>query len=522
MTHSKAASIIESLVSTFNKSGDPGDVLIKYAQDNQLAPAQLERLCQVFNTAKTVSYMKKSASRGGTFSLIPVDEVIEKYTSYQAPGATVKKASHVSVNHDVYRVPNLKAMFNDEDGSVKSASAFVGDEFTTSLREIAERSARLEAEKNDKLFIQGVEDYMGNVRDEISESMKKLAHEVYLNPSLYSAWERDSLSCENANEQALAHIAWQLGKEYSMVQYDRFPMEKKASVKITRDTTGKLDLITELESKITEYLECESMLKEAADEEEEDDGEPFTDEDIARATLGAESQDFDPKGYVHYGPPKSNPKITKSKEPAKGEPAPEKKDWRSALGATPEPRQGPPIPDEVNPQSGVGPAPSNVRFTDTDAQHERRATPAPKTDFDPALKKLDKGVEWLDSKTTPAYEWLKRRMSTPAGGMDKRRMAIDGTRSDLQKALLLQKAILTDPILSEADPDRVVSIYNSLASANPALMADPNLMSYTLREAIQYDGVAPHTYDQLVDINKKQTQSEVEQQKLDEKKYKIG
>lgn len=61
---------------------------------------------------------------------------------------------------------------------------------------------------------------------------------------------------------------------------------------------------------------------------------------------------------------------------------------------------------------------------------------------------------------------------------------------------------MQDPVISAHTPSTVVSIYNSLAQVNPGMMRDKNVAKFALREALQYEGVTPHTYGQMVEIDK--------------------
>src|ERR1019366_5228122 len=58
---------------------DPEQSILKFASTNNLAPAQVEMLGQLFNTAKTLSHLEKSASRGASFPIIDVPKMVSSY-----------------------------------------------------------------------------------------------------------------------------------------------------------------------------------------------------------------------------------------------------------------------------------------------------------------------------------------------------------------------------------------------------------------------------------------------------------
>ena len=57
------------------------EVFLKFANEKNLAPALLEKLGQVYNTAKTVNYLDKSAAkRGSSFEILDVSDMLETYS----------------------------------------------------------------------------------------------------------------------------------------------------------------------------------------------------------------------------------------------------------------------------------------------------------------------------------------------------------------------------------------------------------------------------------------------------------
>jgi len=57
-------------------------VLVKYASDRNLSPAQLERIGQVYNIAKTLNFMDKSANRGDSFRVLDTNKMMSDFTSF--------------------------------------------------------------------------------------------------------------------------------------------------------------------------------------------------------------------------------------------------------------------------------------------------------------------------------------------------------------------------------------------------------------------------------------------------------
>jgi hypothetical protein len=105
--------------------------------------------------------------------------------------------------------------------------------------------------------------------------------------------------------------------------------------------------------------------------------------------------------------------------------------------------------------------------------------------------------------------------------VNKRQKEVDIAADDVGRVTELQRLLLTDPIIGEADPDSVVSLYNTLAKANPEIVKDKNLLRFALREALQYDAVPLHTYKDLISMGKDRASTQDMTQKLEDRRYSI-
>jgi hypothetical protein len=102
-----------------------------------------------------------------------------------------------------------------------------------------------------------------------------------------------------------------------------------------------------------------------------------------------------------------------------------------------------------------------------------------------------------------------------------RQQEIDVAADDVGRVTELQRLLLTDPIIGEADPDTVVSLYNTLSRANPDIVKDKNLLRFALREALQYDAVPLHTYKDLISMGKDRADMQEKTKRLEDLKYTI-
>lgn len=58
---------------------DPADAILKFAEERDLSVAQVEGLGQLFNTAKTIAHLEKSANRGDSFGIVDVPALLDRF-----------------------------------------------------------------------------------------------------------------------------------------------------------------------------------------------------------------------------------------------------------------------------------------------------------------------------------------------------------------------------------------------------------------------------------------------------------
>jgi hypothetical protein len=85
---------------------------------------------------------------------------------------------------------------------------------------------------------------------------------------------------------------------------------------------------------------------------------------------------------------------------------------------------------------------------------------------------------------------------------------------------MLQRLLLTDEVLADADPERVAEIYNTFRATMPALAADPNVMRVALRSALQHDGIAPFDVKGFLDTQLAAQRMDMNRRQLNDTLYK--
>lgn len=87
------------------------------------------------------------------------------------------------------------------------------------------------------------------------------------------------------------------------------------------------------------------------------------------------------------------------------------------------------------------------------------------------------------------------------------------TLENMERQLLLQELIMTDPILSRANPQKVAKAYEQILRLSPQVSKEKEVVRAMLRQAVATQAVAPHDADQWTkldtDILKRKVQSDL-------------
>jgi hypothetical protein len=454
MEHFTAIKVIENLAQDINLTQDPKNVLIKYAEDKNLSPAELERLGQVYNSAKTLSHLEKSANRGDTYNVLDIEDLVKTYMGHTKEATVIKQASTSVIKGG--KLPNLFNVESLEKAASEETSEF-GSIFLDKMPNYERESAMQ--------FLYELPDTIHELKGSIQKSANHIARSFYLeNINLKDTLEkvaRDSAASSNKNSDAILFVAKKavnyFGEE---IQPD---LEKYASAKVVKDTTGWLNQFSELQESIDLLQELSEIAKSAAAGTLE-----FVGGEPAVVDLG----DFG------LGSRKKNKDLPLAE----------------TVGTGPD--------GTVIPPSETSPADSARSSAILDyliAKEIAKNTPADvETSKDVDLRALDALKNLADN----SFESLvAKQFNIPAVNRGYTAAKVDKRTSSIEAAATIHE-LMQDPVISAHSPQMVVSLYNSLSQVNPTMMRDKNVAKFALREALQYEGVTPHTYAQLAGIEK--------------------
>jgi hypothetical protein len=549
MNHQAIIEQLSVLAPKLKAAESPEAVLVKYASDRNLSPAQLERIGQVYNIAKTLNFMDKSANRGDSFRVLDTQKMMSDFTAFKpkqekeatnntdwnnwfdAPlskaasssnpddinswiDSTEKSAKIVEEDgkYTVYSedgdkrlskpgtkeeavkrlrqveyfkkhkkantVPNLLAMANDseyasaETSEVASLPKTASEQIKNELRE--EAAFRFEMETSKQIM------------DDAAEEARKIASELLemhrVNPLPFAAMEHDAYYCSEdtvGTKAATEFVAnFFKGKGWNLERHDF----SKGMPKLARDRHNILPLFNSL----LDQLELHKSAAVYAEEFEK----------LMRTWNGAERR-------------RRNKVDTDIDFP------------QSERG-----RRGDQESDINFPESEKGRRPSIIDLISDGKNKEQSSSKADSAADLLAAKEITKGLASMYDPSTysnkATQDYISNILKVPeTSSTNKRQKNVDIASDDVSRVTELQRLLLTDPIIGEADPDTVVSLYNTLAKANPEIVRDKNLLRFALREALQYDAVPLHTYKDLISMGKDRADMQEKMQKLEDRKYSI-
>lgn len=122
MTQHQLINKLQDIMPEIVETKNPRAAMLNCAKKNNLSAAQLEKLGHVFNTYKTLVGLDKQASRGASFSIVDVPDMVAEYSTYtpSEPKTKAQKDVHAQIN----------AWMNDADSASKSAAMEWAECFT--------------------------------------------------------------------------------------------------------------------------------------------------------------------------------------------------------------------------------------------------------------------------------------------------------------------------------------------------------------------------------------------------------
>ncbi len=524
MQHDQIIKTLEGLIPKGVEQG-PENVLLKYASDNNLAPAQLERLAQMYNVAMTLNFMDKSANRGGSFNVIDVPDLLSKFTD---PVASKEAAlpDEWSAWFDNTSMNKAASAFREADNADDFIALARGTNTTTNdivFNEAYEKYAtvtsagfweglaeeattRFELDSVNQMIYDAEEDFR-KVAHTIEDLVRTGADFQEMAIEAQSLYKADGVKAANALHNYLKHTGL-VGDSCS-----------RGAVRIIKDTWKSESLFKEAAEALSKIASARNYLefcKESAGQLDNSLGNAFD------AASKGKSKNSKP---VKDKPKKDKPEKDKPKGPKRAGPEPDTSNTPQKGGG------GPP----KNPRrlTGTGEAtPTGAALDVSMFDTPLGKGPAASDEEGDATKTLmdlagaaREGIQGITDPETytqgMGFDTHLQKLKGLGSGVNKTQKGIDQALSDAQGVTTVQRLMMTDPIISKADPELVVSLTNTLAKASPQVRNDPNLLRMALREAIQYEAIPMHTFKDLIEMEQRSQATRDLKQKNEDAAYKI-
>jgi hypothetical protein len=413
MAHQKQViSWLEELVPEIKRTRDPEATMLKFATDRNLSPAQLEKLAQVYNTAKTINFLEKSANRGDRFHVVDASALVAKYASAAPADAGVKSDvnewcfKEASTSLAKFPEPSVKAASEAEEHSVVVDS---------SRRVVRSHLAEQELFQRNKA---AHDEMLYNARADAAEKLASVVENLrkdYLTD--FSAVERDALFANPSCKEACDLVAERL-KRHGAVK-----RASDAGGRRLLPQTGHHCGIVELQGLLEVSKEASRMHAEF----------------MKTATVGTAAGTGTSAGLGNQNPQKprsSNPKPDKPGKPSGG--------------------------------SGGG----------------------GKDDEDPlGLVQLIRDARAPNLSPDPAGLVGNMLSDVLSGRKNRAQEKVDSAADDDRASAVISTLMFSDPIISQAEPEEVISLANSIRNYAPELATDVNAMRAELREKLQMGSI---------------------------------
>jgi hypothetical protein len=464
--------LIDEIAPEIRKNRDPEGTILKFANEKNLAPALVQSLGQLFNTAKTLAFMEKSANRGASFPLLDVDKMVEKYTAVphtKSASKNLMAATESAYDHFGFDTPSksLAACFKDVPGLKIEDEQVYSEEPVKSASSDTRQALRSESET--RHLIDTLTQAKADFEQDARELLMKSAQQIKQAGLSFEKIEQDALWVHgDIIKPATALLASYCSAEHIKVARARDAGENR----LVRDN---LDLIKNLE------LVSDCLFKIAA-----------TDEMMAA---------------TRKLPDSANPV-----DPAKG--------YKYERSPDPEERVRP--LDLHQPPDKPHKSPKADRPESRSTGRSGGQKSAPAAEDKGYFAHVGGALNAAAAPLTNIPTFQKKFKEMLGHGRNSDQQHVDTSFEDAKHLAVLQNLLTTDDVLSEADPEAVVNMYNTVRRAAPSLAGDTNVMRVALRSMIQHDGVSPFDLKGFLDTEQAGQKNELNRRMLNDMDYGNG
>lgn len=473
--------LLNSIMPEIAETRNPEAVLLKCAKAHNLTPAMLEKLGHVFNTTKTLVGLEKMANRGDSFSIVNVPEMVSKYTTYDpsAPLTVEDKKVHQKVEK-LTKYAGENAQWREIINSGMQKAAGANDWAFESPKELPDMGALLREAINDRggdLVFQNADEGewkeidMG-IATPMDVTFDKAASANSERKPMYEVrpiYKEAANALEDAILEGKANI-----------------MEKYAALRSYVEWTPSV--WTEIAEDAVSVMGKEAAVKAIKDAEE------YMEDRLCRVP----TFDIEKMAFFPALPRDRHDKVDLLLEA--DEISKMVKQAEAELAELEETFEG--YTKEVK---GL----VNIQ---TNELLEGIKNPYEKSAVFKVLPEMMTGAK----NTWDTVGTVSGLMGNSSGARQKK---IDNAVQTAARDATLQRLMLTDDIIREADPYEVQDIYHAIADLSPSLANNPVLMSTLIKESLQYGALPIQTIKDIANVEKTITDTEKNNLNIAKDKY---
>lgn len=492
--------LIEDIAPEVRRSKDASATIVKFARDHNLASSQVQALGQLFNTAKTLSFLEKSAARrGDNFPILDVDKLVDAFMDTEKQASMTTKPQYEFDDQDNGGGLELPACFNGLTHNVHReetpAPALIYD------NPVKQAAAQRELE--------GITvEFARQAKFEYLEEMQKSAADLVLglrrNPDY--AFDELEADCLAIYGDPIRPVMEKLAA-YCIV--DGWPVKRATAPsedKLVLDPDHLVPLIGDILDNVYRVKAAEEMLAPSGDVPA--NGPPLSVSKVID-TDGAEIPLKTNKAAATMHQQTIDPQKKQKEIEARGGPT----DRPTAGHGEEQPR--PKTDGPGQPSQAPGPMSKGQGGEGGGGGGGGDRGSKPTGYFGDINQTLDDILKGVGKKVGPAA------MGSLIPGRNSGQEEVDKGMQDARHISTLQNLMTTDEILAEADPDQVVQIYNTIRQSAPQLAGDVNVMRVLLRSAVQHEGISPFDLKSILETELTKQKVNQGQQQAEDARYSI-
>lgn len=476
MQHQEAIRVISRLGPELTKQAAEG-VLIRYAEAEDLAPAQLEKLAQAYNMVRQLSHIDASEDRGSTCHQIDTPELLRTYAGGTSKAATVV-APLDAVTHDADEVNLMRELRREMNPVVKAASV--------ESVEITHPAVPPPCPEADICYT--------------PEQLKEAAWEAKVDFYMIADSVLKMASCEGRTLQLAQaeHDASRLVNRTCVFEalnwLEKYAAQQKLSRLLSRHEgpvkAAAFPITTPLADKVCELAEAFTLTT-------------LFHKLAASGGVTMEELNKNPNA----------PGIPTRSEPA-GDPSdpahPDHLHWllEQTTPANPqEPKSkpfNPPPPREEDPKEskeGGGKGGGSGGKKSKDGKDTEAAKGSGHW-LASIISGATKPITAASGAVNAAAAGAKGTLSavTDKERVNKNQVRLDGDIMDIRRSILIRRLAASDPVLKDMPLKDVLETYNAIAESNPEAASNPRRVLLAMREAASYEGITLDAQKSLGDV----------------------